>query len=116
MATDVWQLQGDEPAEHRRAERHAIAVGRASVRGMGEQPADAELLDLSIYGCRIAVVTEHVTGDRLWLRLDGGWPIPGTVVWIDGGRLGCRFDQPIAGSLVRELTRGHSDDRGVTPR
>lgn len=65
MATDVWQLQGDEPADHRRADRHAIAVRRASVRGMGEQPADAELLDLSIYGCRIAVATEHDTGDRL---------------------------------------------------
>ena len=116
MATDVWQLQGDDPAEQRRAERHAITVRRASVRGMGEQPADAQLLDLSIYGCRIAVVTEHETADRLWLRLDGGWPIPATVVWKEGERLGCRFDQPIAGSLVRELTRSQGDDRGVTPR
>lgn len=116
MATDVWQLHASDSAEHRRAGRHAIVVSRASVRGMGEQPADATLIDLSIYGCRIATACVHGAGDRLWLRLDGGWPIPATVVWADGERLGCRFDQPIAGSVVRELTRSQHDDRGVTQR
>lgn len=116
MATDVWQVHARGSTDQRRAGRHAITVSRASVRGMGEQPVDAELVDISIYGCRVAVTGVHETGERLWLRLDGGWPIPATVMWTDGDRLGCRFDQPIAGSVVRELTRSRHDDGGVTQR
>lgn len=105
MATDVWQLHASEAAENRRAGRHTVVVSRATVRGHGQSASDALLLDLSIYGCRITSPHEHEAGERLWLRLDGGWPIPATVVWADGERLGCRFDQPIAGSMLRELTR-----------
>lgn len=105
MATDIRQWQTEAPAEQRRAERHEVAVSRASVRGMGRTPADAVLLDISIYGCRIATGAEHPAGERLWLRLDGSWPIPTTVVWSDGDRMGCRFDQPIAGSMMRDLVR-----------
>ncbi|MDB5696743.1 MAG: hypothetical protein JWN21_2286 [Sphingomonas bacterium] len=105
MATDVWQLHATAPSDDRRAGRYTVVVSRATVRGHGEKAQDAELLDLSIYGCRISSPGEHVAGDRLWLRLDGGWPIPATVVWFDGERLGCRFDQPIAGALMRDLTR-----------
>ncbi|HEU0044339.1 PilZ domain-containing protein [Sphingomonas sp.] len=105
MATDVWQLDTAEAIELRRAGRHTVVVSRATVRGQGQSAADATLLDVSVYGCRIAALGEHAAGDRLWLRLDGGWPIPATVVWADGERMGCRFDQPIAGSTMRDLTR-----------
>lgn len=105
MATDIWQLHETTATEQRRSDRHMVVVTRATVRAHGEPAADATLLDLSIYGCRITALGEHAAGDRLWLRLDGGWPIPATVVWSDGERLGCRFDQPIAGSMMRELTR-----------
>ena len=106
MATDVWAKHTAEATELRRAGRHTVVVSRATVRGQGQLAEDAELLDLSIYGCRVASTGEHEAGDRLWLRLDGGWPIPATVVWTDGERLGCRFDQPIAGSTMRDLTKG----------
>lgn len=111
MATSVWQLHEPAPVpvsapiEQRRAQRRPLAIGRASVRGHGDAPCDATLLDLSIYGCRLAVSNTHDEGDRLWLRFDGGWPIAASVVWADGERIGCRFDEPIAGSMMRELTR-----------
>ena len=104
MATNVAQLDQFD-AEQRRAGRQLVAVDRATVRGHGETAQDARLLDLSIYGCRLASSGEHAAGDRLWLRLDGGWPIPATVVWFDGERLGCRFDHPIASNVMRDLTR-----------
>lgn len=110
MATDVWQLHATAPpprpgGEQRRAGRRPIAVTGASVAAGRDDPTSATLLDLSIYGCRLAASGWHDEGDRLWLRFDGGWPIAASVVWADGQRIGCRFDEPIAGSLMRELTR-----------
>ena len=80
-------------------------MSRATVRGQGRDPGAAVLLDLSIYGCRIAMDSQHGEGDRVWLRLDGGWPIGATVVWVEDGRMGCRFDDPLPGSVMRELMR-----------
>lgn len=105
MATQVRTLDVDIADDRRRAGRHTASVARASVREPGAAPADAALLDVSIYGCRLAVAGAHLAGGRLWLRLNGGWPIAATVVWAEGERVGCRFDEPIAGSLMRELTR-----------
>lgn len=108
MATTLRTLDAEieEADDRRRAERYAVAVSRSSVREHGAPPADATLLDISIYGCRIAFDGAHQPGARLWLRLDGGWPISATVVWADGELMGCRFDQPIAGSTMRDLIRG----------
>lgn len=104
MATSVWQLYIDSTAERRATARRSVAVTRASVQ-RGDGTDEAALLDLSIYGCRLAVEGWHDEDDRLWLRFNGGWPIAASVVWADGERIGCRFDQPIAKSLMRELTR-----------
>ncbi|WP_419810031.1 PilZ domain-containing protein [Sphingomonas sp.] len=102
MATDVSQLVETDAGE-RRLDRRALAVGAARIAD-GGGPPDARLLDLSIYGCRLAAEVRDV-GERLWLRFDGGAPIEATVVWAAAGRLGCRFDAPIARQLMRDLTR-----------
>jgi hypothetical protein len=94
-----------DAAERRRAEREAVVVTRASVRGQGETPGDAELLDLSIYGCRLRIAAAYKQGARLWLRLDGRWPVRATVIWTDAERIGCRFDEPIANEVMRSFTR-----------
>lgn len=93
------------PDERRRAEREAVLVTRASVRGPDDPAGDAELLDLSVYGCRLKITAPHQTGARLWLRLDGGWPVRATVVWADSERIGCRFDEPISNETMRRFTR-----------
>lgn len=93
------------PVERRRAIRETVAVSHATVRGLGDAPDDAVLLDLSIYGCRLATAAAHAPGAALWLRLDGGWPIAATVAWADGERVGCRFDEPIANAVMRRFTR-----------
>jgi hypothetical protein len=103
-AAAVRSLEVDA-ADRRGAEREAVVVTRASVRGQGEMAGDAELLDLSVYGCRLRVAAAYDQGARLWLRLDGGWPVRATVVWADDGRVGCRFDEPIANETMRRFTR-----------
>lgn len=106
MATRFSQYRSVAPAlvEHRAAQRHRVEVTHATVSKRGNTPVDAELHDLSIYGCRFACQTKYSEGDRLWLRFGEGLPIAATAVWNDGDHLGCRFDAPIDRRLVRSLT------------
>ena len=106
MATKLSQFRSVGPAlvEHRSEPRHRIIVTRATLRKQGDEPSEATLRDLSVYGCRLACASEHDVGDRLWLRLKGSMPVPATVIWNDGDHIGCRFDEPIERALMRSLT------------
>lgn len=108
MASRATQYRPVGPAacEHRDEVRYSVELARAGVRRPGDHPVIARLRDLSIYGCRIAMDDGLVAGDRIWLRLEGSMPVPATVVWSEGGTTGCRFDEPIARSLLRLLTLG----------
>ena len=90
--------------DQRNVARHPVLIKRATVRGHGRHPAEAELIDLSIYGCRLAVDVSYTIGDRLWLRFAGGSPVAATTIWVEGGELGCRFDEPLDRALFRVLT------------
>jgi hypothetical protein len=106
MATRLSQYRAVAPAlvDQRSAPRHRITLTRATLRKHGNPAVEAELHDLSVYGCRLACRSEHGEGERLWLRFQGSLPIAATVVWNDGDHLGCRFDAPIERSLMRTLT------------
>lgn len=102
MASHALPPADGGPVDLRRAPRHALSITRATVRGLGEEPGDAKLVDLSIYGCRLQAI-ERQQGERLWLRFDGSWPVGATVVWVKGDRVGCRFDEAIPNALMRQL-------------
>lgn len=106
MATKFSQYRAVTAAlvEQRAATRHRIVVTRATVTKRGNKPVEAMLHDLSVYGCRLACTVPHGEGDKVWLALRGDEPVPATVVWNDGAHIGCRFDDPIERSLVRQLT------------
>lgn len=84
--------------------RHGATITRATVRRHAAPAATATLLDLSIYGCRLAATLPVEADERLWVRLDGGLPIAASVVWVEGEEIGCRFDEPISTAQVRALT------------
>lgn len=106
MASRATQYRPVQPAcrDSRAAIRHHVTISRATVRRLGEDAVDAELTDLSIYGCRILTDEPLGAGDRLWLRFTGAIPIAATVVWCSDGMMGCRFDKPIASRMARTLT------------
>ncbi|MDG2534335.1 PilZ domain-containing protein [Sphingomonas sp. HITSZ_GF] len=106
MATKFSQYRAVTAAlvEQRAATRHRILVTRATLTKRGNKPVEAMLHDLSVYGCRLACAAPHDAGDKVWLNLREGAPVPATVVWNDGSHIGCRFDDPIERSLVRQLT------------
>jgi hypothetical protein len=106
MATHLSQFRRATPAlvDQRSEPRHRVIVTRATVRKHGNDPTEATLRDLSVYGCRLGCASQHAAGERLWLRLEGGMPVSATVIWNDGDHIGCRFDEPIERSLMRSLT------------
>ncbi len=106
MASAASAYRKVEPAriEQRQVARHQVVVRRATVRGHGRQPVEAELVDLSIYGCRLLVEAAYKADERLWLRFEGGNPVAATAIWADGDALGCRFDEPLDRALFRALT------------
>lgn len=106
MASRATQYRPVKPAsiEQRGAVRHKLTLSRATVRRHGGQPLEAELHDVSIYGCRVAGDLPFGEGERLWLRFEGGMPIAATIVWSADGFTGCRFDDPIERTLMRRLT------------
>lgn len=106
LATKFSQFRAVAPAlvEQRSEPRHRILVTPATIRKLGDEPDEATLRDVSIYGCRIACAAPYAVGERLWVRFNGSMPVAGVVVWHDGEQMGCRFDTPIARSLMRSLT------------
>jgi hypothetical protein len=112
MASNVRRIYATpEHRDNRRSSpRVVVTVTRASVRKISEQPSDASLKDLSIYGCRIETTLDHKAGEHVWLRFAGANPVHATIVWFDKGVAGCRFEVPIANSLFRSLTLGSAVD------
>jgi hypothetical protein len=104
LATSAYRKVEPARLEQREITRQPVVIKRATVRGHGRQPVEAQLVDLSIYGCRLAVDALYKPMDRLWLRLGGDKPVAATTVWFDGDQLGCRFDEPLDRALFRALT------------
>lgn len=117
MATRHSQYIAVLPEQKRfcATKRHRILVGSAKVSRDGNAPIQAELHDLSIYGCRIACEIPQKPDDKLWVRLAGfEQPIAATVAWNDGNYVGCRFVKPIDSKLLRMITLGIADPAELT--
>jgi hypothetical protein len=108
MASRATQYRAVAPAsfEQRAEPRHRVHLSRATVRRNGKGAIDAQLHDISIYGCRVACAEAQPVGERIWVRLAGGLPIAAMIVWCSEGFVACRFDVPIARAVVRALTIG----------
>ena len=104
LAASAYRKVAPARLDQRTIARHPVLIKRATVRGHGRHPAEAELIDLSIYGCRLAVDANYTIGDRLWLRFAGESPVAASTIWSEGGELGCRFDEPLDRALFRALT------------
>ncbi len=104
LAVSAYRKVAPARLDQRNTARHPVLIKRATVRGHGRHPAEAELIDLSIYGCRLAVDADYKIADRLWLRFAGESPVAASTIWSEGGELGCRFDEPLDRALFRALT------------
>jgi hypothetical protein len=108
MASRATQYRAVAAAsfEQRAEPRHRVCLSRATVRRNGKGAIDAQLYDISIYGCRVSCVDALPVDERIWVRLAGGLPIAAMIVWCSEGFAACRFDVPIDRAVVRALTIG----------
>ncbi len=90
--------------EQRQSYRHPVQIQRTAIRPHGKAAKTGTLIDLSIYGCRVASKTLFAPGSRVWLRFEGGSPIAATAIWCEDGHVGCRFDETLDSGLFRRLT------------
>jgi hypothetical protein len=104
LATSQYRSVAPARIEQRAAERHSVKLHRATVRGHGRTAIEAELVDLSAYGCRITADQKFNEGERIWLRFSDAKPLAATTIWSDGHKFGCRFDEQLDRALFRELT------------
>lgn len=74
----------------------------------GGSALPVRLLDVSTFGCRIGGGGADGVGDHVRLTFGHRPPIAATVVWRQDGAIGCRFDKPIATSLMRALICGEA--------
>lgn len=99
------QFRRVEPAliEQRKAYRHPVQIQRTAIRQHGKNARKGELVDVSIYGCRVASDSMIAEGSRVWLRFEGSSPITATAIWCKDGQVGCRFDETLDQKLFRSL-------------
>jgi hypothetical protein len=90
--------------EQRKVYRHPVEIQPATVRQHGKAAKTGQLIDVSIYGCRISINSRFAEGSRLWLRFEGSHPIAATAMWCRDGHVGCRFDERLDQVLFRGLT------------
>ncbi len=90
--------------DQRQAYRHPVQIQRTAIRQQGKGAKSGELVDLSIYGCRVAADASFPEGTRVWLRFDGSSPVAATAIWCKDGHIGCRFDETLNHGLFRSLT------------
>jgi len=90
--------------EKRGVLRHPVALRRASIGRRAAKSHDAEIIDVSIYGCRIKTGARFKPDDRIGIAFEGHASISATAVWCKDGKIGCRFDNPLDRSLFRTLT------------
>ena len=63
-------------------------------RRHGDARYRIDLIDFSVEGCCISPPVKVEVGERIFLRFAQIEAIQGRVAWIDGWKVGVKFDQP----------------------
>lgn len=84
-----------EVNDRRRNNRLSVAI-EARVRPLGEEGAEALILNISETGFMAATSETYEVGSRVWLMLPGRERANAVVKWIAGDKVGAEFTQPIS--------------------
>lgn len=104
MAASFAQVSETGRRWRERARPAPAAVELACAGGGPALPVT--LIDVSTFGCRVGGDGAEAVGDHVRLSFGRRPPVTATVVWRHDGAIGCRFDKPIATSLMRALICG----------
>jgi hypothetical protein len=68
----------------------------ARVRELGDEGADAKVLNISEQGFMAETATQFEVGSRIWLILPGRERANAVVRWIAGDKIGAEFAEPLS--------------------
>ncbi len=81
--------------ERRRGKRFTVELD-ARVRELGDEGAEAKVLNISESGFMAETQTEFEVGSRIWLILPGRERANAVVRWIAGDKIGAEFAEPLS--------------------
>lgn len=87
--------EANDAVDRRGASRFAVAID-ARVRPLGEEGAEARIINISATGFMAATNENYEVGSRVWLILPGRERASALVKWIAGNKIGAEFAEPIA--------------------
>jgi hypothetical protein len=82
-------------SDRRAAERQPVEI-EAKLRELGNTGNEARVLNLSQTGFMAETAAEFTVGARVWLMLPGRDRANAVVRWVEAGRIGAEFAEPIA--------------------
>ncbi len=89
--------------DRRSAPRWLVQISSQALCRSGDISTTAELHDISVFGCRLAVDREFSEGEELHISLGDYEPVVATAIWQRGYEMGCRFLHPIDAQILRSL-------------
>ena len=90
------RIEDARSEEDRRASARFTVDLDARVRELGDEGADAKVLNISEKGFMAETQTEFEVGSRIWLILPGRDRANAAVRWIAGNKIGAEFAEPLS--------------------
>jgi hypothetical protein len=81
--------------ERRKSARFPVDLD-ARVRELGDEGAEAKVLNISEKGFMAETQTDFEVGSRIWLILPGRDRANAVVRWIAGNKIGAEFAEPLS--------------------
>lgn len=106
MALKSTRYRKVEPAalNRRSVARHSVKIRRASFRRSSNSDINADLVDISVYGCRLEADAVFKEGEEIRLNVESADPVTAVVVWHKVKQAGCRFKEALDPEILRRLT------------
>lgn len=96
----------DSPHDERATVRLNVRM-QGSLREHGHSSFQVDVIDLSASGCRLDTSCLMEPGTRVWLKFPSLASLATTVMWRDGYRYGCAFDQPLHMAVFDHIAKRH---------
>lgn len=106
MALKSTRYRKVEPAalNRRAVPRHNVKIRRASLNRSNRNAISADLVDISVYGCRLEADAVFSEGEEIQVNVAAFDTVKAVVVWQKVKQAGCRFTDALDPEILRRLT------------
>lgn len=84
--------------------RHEVNITGTFVKRSQANSIQATILDVSIYGCKLALDAILPEGEKIQIHIADQDVVDATIVWQKAREAGCRFAEAISPQKMKALT------------